>query len=214
MSQAKSVGQGFIAVASIISLFITAIWLLNAYLSLWIGVPLFLFLAVPFAINCFSLFKEVNEKKPVQTQVKQAKNVLMALPGAGFACWFFDVLSTILVINLAQSGAELNPLGWPYSAPAALAYYIPITFVTYYLLFKIKKPASFWVAVAISAATLFMSARNFLAILNNFGPGIFTRYSSSPSITNLEILCTWSAVVIILAVLNIVAIKAKNKSLI
>jgi hypothetical protein len=30
----------------------------------------------------------------------------------------------------------------------------------------------------------------------------------------LEILCTWSAVVIILAVLNIVAIKAKNKSLI
>jgi hypothetical protein len=138
----------------------------------------------------------------------------MALPGAGFACWFFDVLSTILVINLAQSGAELNPLGWPYSAPAALAYYIPITFVTYYLLFKIKKPASFWVAVAISAATLFMSARNFLASLNNFGPGIFTRYSSNPSITNLEILCTWSAVVIILAVLNIVAIKAKNKSLI
>ena len=211
MSQAKTVLQGFIAVASIISLFVSAIWLLNAYLNPWIGVPIFLFLAFPFAINCIILFMGVNEKKPAQAQVIRAKKVLMAPPGVGIACWFFDVLSTILVINLAQSGDELNPLGWPYSAPAALDYYVPIAFVTYYLLFKIKKPASFWVAVAVSVATLIMSARNFLASLNNFGPGIFTQDSFNPSVTNLEILFVWSAVVTILAVLNFASMKAIRK---
>ena len=131
MSQAKSAIQGFITAASIIALCVSAIWLFNAYLNPWVGVPIFLFLAAPFAINCVSFFKNLDKKNSVQTQIKLAKKVLMALPGAGIACWFFDVLSTILVINVAQSGTELNPLGWPYSAPAALVYYIPITVITY-----------------------------------------------------------------------------------
>lgn len=202
MSQAKSVIQGFITAASIITLFVSAIWLFNAYLNPWVGVPLFIFLAAPFAINCVSLFKDLDQKNSVQTHIKLAKKVLMALPGAGIACWLFDVLSTILVINVAQSGTELNPLGWPYSAPAALAYYIPITVITYYLLYKIKRPASFWAAVAVSTATLFMAARSVFASLNNFGPEIIAQYSPTPAFSELEILCIWSAVAIMLGVLN------------
>ena len=129
----------------------------------------------------------------------------MALPGVGVACWFFDVLSTTLVIDVAQSGTELNPLGWPYSAPAALAYYLPIAVITYYLLFKIKKKVSFYAAVAVSAATLFMAARNFLASLNNFGPSIIPQYSPNPAASNLQILCIWVVVVGGLAVCNIAA---------
>jgi hypothetical protein len=214
MEQVKQVAYGFVAMASIVALFVSAIWLLTAYLNPWIGVPVFLFLAVPLAINCVSLLKAINGKKPTQIRVKQAKNILMALPGAGVACWFFDVLSTTLVIDIAQSGTELNPLGWPYSAPAALAYYIPITVITYYLLFKIKRKLSFYAAVAVSAATLFMAARNFLASLNNFGPEIIAEYSPTPSIAELEVLCIWVAVVAVLAVINIAAIVKARKPLI
>ena len=96
MEQVKQVAYGFVAMASIVALFVSAIWLLTAYLNPWIGVPVFLFLAVPLAINCVSLLKAINGKKPTQIRVKQAKNILMALPGAGVACWFFDVLSTIV----------------------------------------------------------------------------------------------------------------------
>jgi hypothetical protein len=203
LEQAKRVAYGFVGAASIIALFVSAVWLLTAYLNLWIGMPVFLFLAVPFSTNCIRLLKRLNGKKPPQTQVKQAKNILMALPGAGVACWFFDVLSTVLVLNIAQSGTELNPLGWPYSAPAALAYYIPIAFITYYLLFKIKKKISFYAAVAVSTATLFMAARSFLASLNNFGPDIIAQYSPNPTLSELEILCIWIVVVVILALFNI-----------
>jgi hypothetical protein len=211
MKQGKQVAYGFLAAASIIALFVSAIWLVTLYLNPWIGVPIFLFLAVPSAINCVNLLKKLNQKKPPQTQVKQAKNILMALPGAGVACWFFDVLSTTLVINIAQSGTELNPLGWPYSAPAALAYYIPIAFITYYLLFKIKRKISFYTAVAVSVATLFMAARSFLASLNNFGPEIIAQYSPNPTLSELEILCIWTVVVAILALFNI-ALATKNNS--
>jgi hypothetical protein len=208
MEQAKQVAYGFAAVASAIFLFVTVIWQLDGYLVVWVGAPVFLFLAIPFCIHCVILVNRFNKKQPVQIRVKQAKNVLMALQGFGFACWFFDVLSTIFVININQAGTELNPLGWPYSAPTALAYYVPITFVAYSLLFKIKKPASFYAAVAVSALTLFMGARNLFASLNNF-VGI----SSVSRVNDLEILGVWIAIAIILATINIKAIlKAKNKN--
>jgi hypothetical protein len=94
--------------------------------------------------------------------------------------------------------------------PAALAYYLPIAFITYYLLFKIKKKGSFYAAVAVSVATLFMVARNFLASLNNFGPGIIPQYSPNPSLSDSEVLFIWASVVAILGVLNIVAVKSRK----
>ena len=205
MDQAKSVAQGFIAMVSVICLFVTFGWL-PFYLNLWVGLGLFLFLAVPFSIRCVMVLKRFREKKPAQTGVKQAKNVLMSLQGVGFACWFFDVISTIFVVNIKLSGSELNPLGWPFGAVGALVYYIPITFVVYYLLYKAKSKESFYVTVVISAVSLFMGIRNL-----NAGSYNFAKIGSFASSTeDFEILGIWLAVLIILALLNIAAIINKK----
>ena len=206
MKSAKHVACGFVAMATAISIFVTTVWL-DAYLNLWIGLSLLLFLAFPFVIRCIGLLKRFTEKQPAKIRVKQAKNLLMALQGAGVACWFFDVLSTVFNINITQKGTELNPLGWPYSAPAALAYYIPVAFVAYYLLFRVKTKASFYAVVAISAVTLFMGARNLFASLHNF-----TGISSAFLIANLEVLGIWVSIAAVLAVLNITSVlNARNK---
>lgn len=206
MDQAKSVAQGFIASAS-------AIWLVTFVMvsigmNLWLGLGLFLFLAVPFSIHAVQYLKSLKGKKPAQTRVKQAKNILMSMQGVGFACWFFDVLSTIFVVNIKQSDSELNPLGWPFGAVGALAYYIPITFVAYCLLFKVKSKESFYGAVGITAVSLFMGARNLNAgLLSNFPRiGLFTFSNAA----DLEILFIWLAILVTLRILNIMAI-IKNK---
>ena len=113
MGQAKNVAQGFIAVASAICLFVTLVWF-PSYLNLYVAVGLLLLLALPFAVNCVMVLKRFRNTKQDTAGVKRAKNVLMSLQGFGFACWFFDVLSTIFVVNIKQSGAELNILGWPF----------------------------------------------------------------------------------------------------
>ena len=42
-----------------------------------------------------------------------------------------------------------------------------------------------------------------LASLNNFGPSIIPQYSPNPSVSNLEILCIWVAVVAGLVACNV-----------
>jgi len=201
MDQAGKIVQGFLAMASAICLFVIAGWLIF-YVNSWVGLALFLFLAIPFSIRSFFVLKGLTEKESAQTRVRQARSVLMALQGVGFACWFFDVISTIFTININQTGSELNPLGWPFSAVGALAYYIPITFVIYYLLYKIKSKESFYGAVILAAITLFMSARNLNAGLHNFSRiGSFTS-----SIAELEVLCIWLAIVVALGIFNIIVI--------
>ena len=201
MEQAEKIVQGFLTMASAICLFVIAGWLMF-YLNPWVGLTLFLFLAIPFSIHSVIVLKGLTEKKSAQTRVKQAKSVLMALQGVGFACWFLDVISTIFTININQTSSELNPLGWPFSAVAALAYYIPITFVAYYLLYKIKSKESFYGAVALTAITLFMSAGNLIAGLHNFSMvGSFTS-----STAKLEVLGIWLAIVVALGTFNIIDI--------
>jgi hypothetical protein len=208
MEQAKNVAQGYLATASVICLFVTFGWL-HFYVNPWIGFGLFLFLAATFSIHCIMLLKNVKGEKSAQTRVKQTKKVLMSLQGVGFACWFFDVISTVFVVNVKQSSFELNPLGWPLSAVGALIYYIPITFVAYYLLYKVKSKESFYATTVITAVTLFMGARNLNAGLYNFpNTGSFTL-----SMGNLEILGIWFTIIITLATLNIVAtLKAKKSN--
>jgi hypothetical protein len=208
MKPMKQAAYGYLVMASAIALFVTFLWVAGFYLNPWVGIPVFVLLAGAFGNYCMVLVRRFSGKKPPQAQVKMAKNILMALPGMGLACWFFDVLSTIFVIDINQAGIELNPLGWPYSAPAALAYYVPITFVTYYLLFGLKSKASFYGTAVISAVTLFMAVRNFFASLNNFGFGI----AEGTAFSNFLILCIWMAVVVTLAVLNIAAYKAKKQA--
>jgi hypothetical protein len=93
----------------------------------------------------------------------------MALQGLGFACWFFDVISTIFIINIQQVAIELNILGWPLSALGALIFYVPMILVVYFLLYRIKTKLSFYVTVMISVLVLFVGALNINASLYNFG---------------------------------------------
>jgi len=204
MSQAKNVAQGFSAMASGIWL-LTCAWV-STNINMWFGLGLFLFLAVPFTIRGIGFLKSLTMEMQAQARVKQVKSILMSLQGVGLACWFFDVISTIFVVDIKQSGYELNPLGWPLGAVGALVYYVPITFVAYYLLYKVKSKESVYATIVITAVTLFMGAMNLNAGLYNFPKtGSFTL-----SMDNLAILGIWLAIITILAILNIVAI-IKNK---
>src|SRR5208337_2875306 len=120
------------------------IWV-SVNINLWLGLGLFVFLAVPFSLRNIMSLRDFDAKMTAQDAVKKAKTVLMALQGFGFACWFLDVTSTIFAININQTSSELNILGWPFGALGALTYYIPTTFLTYFLLYKVKSKESFYV---------------------------------------------------------------------
>jgi hypothetical protein len=206
MEQAKNVAQGFIAAATAICLLDT--WgLLTFYFNPWLGYALFLLLAVPFTINFSLATQRFLSKKSTQAKVKQAKNILMALQGFGFACWFFDLLSTVFVIDIKHASYELNPLGWPLSAVGALVYFVPITFIAYYLLFKLKSKVSFYSTVVLTGVSIFMGLRNLVASLYNL-PKI------SPFLSQMEdfqIIGIWIAISIVLMILNCVSIIKSRK---
>jgi len=207
MEQTKNVGLGLIAVISAICLFET--WVLqNLYLSPWIAWTLFLVLAFPFAINLLLAVERFRARKPVEAKVKQTKNVLMALQGFGFAGWFFDVISTIFILDIKHLSFELNPLGWPLSAIGALVYFVPTTFVVYYLLFKRKSKETFYSAVIVTGVSIFMGLRNLGAgIYNLSGLGNFNSFTE-----DFLILGIWSTIAIILTALNIISIvKCRRK---
>ena len=152
--------------------------------------------------------KRFSQKKPDDPAgVKKAKNVLMTLQGFGFACWFFDVLSTTLIINVKQSGTELNPLGWPYSAFGALAFYVPMVFAANFLLFRVKSKESFYATVAVTVLTMFMGALNFGGSLSNF-PKI---YSFAASAQDFWVLGIWLAVTATLSALNTLSMARARK---
>ncbi len=199
MSQARTVASGFIAVASIVCLFITFLCL-SYVLNLWIGLAAFVVLAVPFSANCVLTWKRSKQAKTDgSTGVRKAKGFLMALQGVGFACWFFDVLSTLLVIDVKHVGEELNILGWPYGALGALVFYVPMVFVTYYLLFRVKSKESFYGAVATSVLTVFMGLGNLGGAIHN----MVGLRGFSGSVEDFFVLGIWFAVVTGLAGFNV-----------
>lgn len=207
MDQPKNFAQGFIVASSAICLLET--WALQGfYLNPWVGYTLFLLLAVPLAVNLYMATARFRAKKPTQAKVKQAKNILMALQGFGFACWLFDVLSTIFVISIKHASYELNPLGWPLSAAGALAYFVPITFAVYYLLFKLKSKESFYAAVMLTGVSVFMGLRNLYASLYNL-PKIYPFASQT---ADYMILGIWITLVTTLATLNAFSIAKTRKS--
>jgi len=203
MNQAKSVAEGFITVSSVIWLF--ACITVSANSNQWLSLGLFAFLAVPFLVRGILSFRGFKAKVTAQAAVKKAKTVLMALQGFGFACWFLDVISTIFAININQTSSELNILGWPFGAVGALAYYIPITFLTYFLLYKAKSKESFYVAVLITAVTVFMGLRNLNAGLYNL-----SSMQINSSAAGLETLGILLAIMSTLSTFNILAAIRKN----
>jgi len=207
MSKAENIAYGFLVTAGVICLFVTAGWQ-AFYSNLWVELLLFLLLAVPISIQILTALKNLEEKGSTQTRVKQTKSILMALQGVGFACWFLDIISTIFTVNINQTGSELNPLGWPLSGLVALAYYVPITFVVYYLLYEAKSKELFYGAVVLTAVTLFMSARNLNAGLHTF----IQIASFSSSTAEFEIVCIWIAILVALGICNTI-VMLRNRAL-
>jgi len=205
MSHAKTVGRGFTAASSAICLFITALWL-PRYLTLAVSLAFFAVLAVPFAINCLKTLDQSNQHNPdAHASVKKAKTILMALQGFGFACWFFDVISTIFLINILGIAEELNILGWPFSALGALVFYVPMVFVAYFLLFGVKSKMSFYVTAVISVLVLFMGALNLNAALYNFG-----KIEPYSSLGDFAVVGLWLGVLVVLAVVNVASVRARR----
>jgi len=207
MSKAENIAYGFLVTAGVICLFVTTGWQ-AFYSNLWVELLLFLLLALPISIQILTVLKNLKGKGSTQTRVKQTKSILMALQGVGFACWFLDIISTIFIVNINQTGSELNPLGWPLSGLGALAYYIPITFVVYYLLYEAKSKETFYGAVVLTAVTLFMSARNLNAGLHNF----VEIGSFSSSTAEFEIVCIWIAILVALGICNTI-VMLRNRTL-
>jgi hypothetical protein len=205
MSSMKSVWRGFVAASSLLCLVITLLWLPH-YLSLWATLACFILLAVPFTLNCLkTIDHSTQQNSNTKTTVKTAKATLMALQGLGFACWFFDVISTIIIIDIQQVAIELNFLGWPLSALGALIFYVPMVMVAYYLLYKVKSKLSFYVAVMISVLVLFMGALNINASLYNFNQ--IYPYST---FTDTLVVSIWVGVLLGLAGINLLAVRPKK----
>jgi hypothetical protein len=168
MSSVRTVWRGFVASSSLLCLIITLLWLPH-YMGLWASLACFTILAVPFILNSLkTLNHSTQNNHSPQDTVRTVKASLMALQGLGFACWLFDVISTIFIINIQQVAIELNLLGWPLSALGALIFYVPMVLVTYILLYRAKTKLSFYVAVMISVLVLFVGALNINASLYNF----------------------------------------------
>jgi hypothetical protein len=211
MGNSGAVIRGFTAASSIICLFLTAIWL-PTYTGLLPALALLAILAAPFAVNFLRTVDRLNRHTDdAQATVKKAKAVLMAMQGLGFACWFYDVLSTIYQINILQTAFELNVLGWPFSALGALAFYIPMVFVAYFLLYRVKTQLSFYVAVLVSVLVLFMGALNFNAAIYNFW-----QVYPLGSPVDFVVVGVWVAVTAVFTLLNLVSIKkhTDNKAVI
>jgi hypothetical protein len=207
MGHARTVAQGFTVVASSICLVVTVVWL-PLYVEWWVTLTSFLLLLVPFAANCGLLLKCFCQKKQDDAEgEKRAKNVLLSLQGLGFAGWFLDLVSTVFVVNMNHSGIELNILGWPYAAFGGLAYYVPITFLVCYLLFRVQSKESFYGVVAITVMIAILGARNLGAGLYNLASlGAFNSLTAE-----IQIIGTWLGFVLILAASNL-AILAKSKN--
>jgi hypothetical protein len=113
----------------------------------------------------------------------------------------------VFVINIAQAGNELNFLGWPFSAPAALAYYIPIALVIYYLLFTLKKQATFLrnrchlgIDAVYGGAELFCSYEQHCR-----------RHFPSYPEANLAIAAIWCMLASVLGVLNLILLTTSRQ---
>jgi hypothetical protein len=207
MGHAKTVAEGFLAVVSIIFLLVTAVWL-PLYVNWWVSLSAFIFLAVPFSLNCLYKMRRFHQKTDASPDDKRVKNVLMSLQGLGFGGWFLDVMSTSFVVDMNRSGIELNILGWPTAALGGLAYYIPITFVVYYLLFKANCKESFYSVIVITLVISVMGARN-------LGSGLYN-LSVLGELTSLtaqvQIVGTWLGVSAILAACNLAALMKARKT--
>jgi hypothetical protein len=99
--------------------------------------------------------------------MEKIKPILLCLYVFPFSCWAFDVITTFYSINILHLAEEMNPLGWPFGALGALAFYIPSMTFTYLLLFRLKNRLSPIVAIVETLLAFGFGVMNLFAGLHN-----------------------------------------------
>ena len=99
--------------------------------------------------------------------VEKIKHVLLYSYVFPFSCWTFDVMTTFYSINILHLAEETNPLGWPFGAIGALAFYIPSMTFTYLLLYRLKNRLSPIVAIVETLLAFGFGVMNLFAGLHN-----------------------------------------------
>ena len=84
-----------------------------------------------------------------------------------FCFWAFDVITTFFAIDWLGIAGEMNPLGWPWGAWGALAFYVPALIFTHMLLSRTQSKLSVWSAIIITAIALGLGVMNLFAALHN-----------------------------------------------
>ena len=148
------------------------IWILDAitFFSLertLAALLLFLILVIPISVVVYECWK-FKTGRGKMNRLDRLKQILISIYGVSFACWVFDVGITYYVIDVLGVAAEQNPLGWPFGALGALAFYIPAMVFTYLLMFKVKQRYALLVAMIITVLALYLGFLNFVAGGQNF----------------------------------------------
>ena len=201
MSATRNIAQGFFLMTNGIVVFITLLWL-PSYVNLWIGLSISVAMSILFLLGLAIQVKNWIKKRLNGSIVEQVKTFLMVTQGISLACWFLDIVTTFIVIDIRITGSELNPLGWPNGIIGAAIYYIPVILGTYFLLYKVKSKWSFYGAVILTATTLVMASMNLAAGINNFANALqfFSQGTAS------SIIVGWSAVIFVLVITNVIVI--------
>ncbi len=103
----------------------------------------------------------------VKVNREKTKRCLLYGYVVSFCFWALDVITTFFAIDWLGIAGEMNPLGWPWGAWGALAFYIPALVFTYLLLFRTQNKLSVWSAMIITALALGLGVMNLLAALHN-----------------------------------------------
>lgn len=151
MSQVKNIAKGFLTASTFIWLF--SCTLLYQEVDIWVGVTVFLFLAVPFTASAIESLITLEKTKTTQEKIKLVKSVLMYLQGFGIAAWFFAVVANALSLSVG-SILQVYPLNWLLYKLASLVFFVPAMFIVNYLLYKVKSKASFYGSIVITGISL------------------------------------------------------------
>ena len=166
MGSLADFANGFLMMIVIIWVFNTITFFALAWT--WAGMFFLLILLIPMSIIVYEFLKFRGRKQKTD-RVSILKQILIALYGACFASWIFDVGSTYYAIDILGAAKEQNPLGWPLGSLGALVFYIPALTFTYFLLVKVKHKYALLVSIILTSLTSYLGIMNLLAGISNFG---------------------------------------------
>jgi hypothetical protein len=160
----KSLAQGFLVATGLIWLFNVTALIRGGDAGL--GLTYLLILMIP--TSTVLLLKLKANRNPPTVGTAKLRNFLFAFQGVALGFWMFDLATTFYAINITGLAVELNPLGWPLGILGALAFYGPILFFSYILLFRLKEKVCLYAAIPLTVLTLAMSSMNLIAGAQNF----------------------------------------------